>query len=137
MLGRGVNEGPGRGEAIVRAARELTDGNILGGDRHQPASGDAGVLDETRGGRDWCSKKVWRSRNGMGNRVNADRRWDIESCPSRRWGSLLGWARLDLASTSTRLEPYRSVPYRTRTVADRGVRTRVAGHRRRTVSVRT
>lgn len=27
-----------RDDAIVRAASELTDGNILGGDRHQPAS---------------------------------------------------------------------------------------------------
>lgn len=99
-------------EAIVRAARELTVGNILGGDRHQPASSRRrrGVLDETRGGRDWCSKKVWRSRKGMGNRVNADR-WNIESCPSRHLG---WWAGLD----SCRTVPYRTVPhpYRGRTV---------------------
>lgn len=62
-------------------------------------------MDETWGGReDWCSKKVWRSRNGMGNRVNADR-WNIEMLPE----STLGW---------TRLVPYRTVPhpYRGRTV---------------------
>lgn len=57
----------------------------------------------------------------MGNRVNADR-WNIESCPSR---PALGWARLD----SCRTVPYRTVTDPWTTVADRGVRTKVDGHK--------